>query len=122
LSILAKINRAEEEGRKKLEQHRLEYPGLRFADDEEEIEETMPLEVEYFYLFKCNIKYHKVFKLLRNYMSEYYVLDTALLLRLIDEFELPVVKALTYIPYIHSGYLSIVLEENKTDGTKDNRD
>jgi hypothetical protein len=55
-------------------------------------------------------------------MSEYYVLDTALLLRLIDEFKLPVVKALTYIPYIHSGYLSIVLEENKTDGTKDNRD
>ena len=55
-------------------------------------------------------------------MSEYYVLDSALLLELIKEYKLPLVKALTYIPYIHSGYLSIVLEENKTDGPKDNRD
>ncbi len=124
LAQIAKINRLEEEGRKKVEAHKQAYPGLKFADDEEEEKKEVPIEVDYFYIFKCNRELFSIYKNLRSYFSEYYALGPAIpaLKELAKDKDVPGAKAIKLIPYIHRGYLSIVLEEDKTDGTKDNWD
>jgi hypothetical protein len=58
-----------------------------------------------------------IYKIIRNYLSEYYGIDSAVLLALIRDKELDVEETLYLIPFIHSGYLSIVVDiEDKKDG------
>lgn len=81
--------------------------------------EQVQVEVEEsFYLFEENVKVFNIFKIIRFYLNEYYALGTssALLLELIKENKLPLEQTLIDVPYIHSGYLSVVLPKGKDDG------
>ena len=77
--------------------------------DEEEIEE------EIFYLIDENQKVFDLFMVLKNYLSEYYIIDSAILLRLIDEMKLPALETLKDIPLIHGSYTAMLLEAAKHD-------
>ena len=67
---------------------------------------------EIFYLFDVNEKLFDIFKIIRYYLNEYYSLGaaSAILLKLIEEQDLPVKESLELIPYIHSGYLTIIVD------------
>jgi hypothetical protein len=47
-------------------------------------------------------------------------MDTAILIELAKEFNLKVSKVLVNLPYIHSGYLNIILED--TNGRTETND
>ena len=59
--------------------------------------------------------YLDTYKICLNYLSEYHAIDSAILLALIKDKNLPMERALKLIPYIHSGYLDIIIEK-KEDG------
>jgi len=69
-------------------------------------------ELEYFFLWDTKEKVFDIYKILRNYLSEYYGIDSAVLLALIKELDVPVTRTLHDIPFIHAGYLDIILQEN----------
>ena len=95
------------------------YPGIIIEQPPaEETKETY----EVFYLWEENSKLFKIFKILRNYLSEYYAIDSAVLLELIKDSKLNVTKSLSLMPYIHYGYLSIIVEEKPKNGSEDTGD
>lgn len=53
------------------------------------------------------------------YLNENYNIDSSILLTLIQEEKLPVVKTLHDIPYIHSGYVSTLIEQRKIDNVRE---
>lgn len=73
-------------------------------EDEEEVEEKD--EDVYIYLWDINEPIYRLYQILRLYLKEYYLLDTAILLELIKQKDLDCVDVLEYIPYIHSGFVS----------------
>jgi hypothetical protein len=68
---------------------------------------------ESFYLFESNRELFNLFKTVRYYMNEYYSLGTAsaIILNLIEEKVLPLEESLNLLPYIQSGYLTIILDK-----------
>ncbi len=58
-----------------------------------------------FLLWDTKINAFEIFNILRGYLDENGLLDTTLLLRLIDSRKLELEPILMDIPYIHSGYL-----------------
>jgi hypothetical protein len=67
-------------------------------------------------LWDSNAELFTVYGILRSYLNENYGLDSAVLLAIIKEKELPVIQTLTDIPYIHSGYLNVVLPKADSNG------
>lgn len=79
-------------------------------DSDEEIEEDST-----FFLFFDNLKILDIYQIARNYViNEYYSLDSTILISLIKDKYLNITETLEYIPYIHSGYLSIILPTQKS--------
>lgn len=58
-----------------------------------------------FLLWNTKTDVFEIFNILRGYLDENGLLDTNLLLRLIDGRKLDLEQSLMDIPYIHSGYL-----------------
>lgn len=85
---------------------------------EETIEETRDEEV-YFYLWDTLEDIVSVYRTLTNYLSEYYAIDTSVLLALVRDKCMPVEKTLQLIPYIHSGYLDIIVDKAEDNGGHD---
>lgn len=74
-------------------------------------------EIEVFYLWDTKQTVFKIYKIARNYLSEYYALDSAILIELIKENKVSMEETLNEIPYIHQGYLNIILEEKENERT-----
>lgn len=83
------------------------------ADVVEEDEEV------YFYLWDSLEEIVSVYRILTNYLSEYYALDTSVLLALVKDKCMPVERTLQLIPYIHSGYLDIIVDKAEDNGGHD---
>jgi hypothetical protein len=90
------------------------FPGL--TQDTTEVAEEIH-EEDVFYLWDTKEVIFKIYKIARNYLSEYYALDSAILIELIKENKVSMESALSEIPYIHSGYLNIILEEKENGRT-----
>ncbi len=80
------------------------FPGLKF--DKPIVEE----EPKVVYLWDTSLKLYEIHCILRKYLNEYYSLDTAVLLRLIDAKHMDVEDTLFKLPYLHSGYTEILIE------------
>lgn len=85
---------------------------------EETIEEIRDEEV-YFYLWDTLEDIVSVYRTLTNYLSEYYAIDTSVLLALVKDKCMSVEKTLQLIPYIHSGYLDIIVDKAEDNGGHD---
>lgn len=72
-------------------------------------------EIETFYIWESSTPYLAIYKILVNYLSVDYAIDSAILLALIQDKNLPIERTLRLIPYIHSGYLDTILEKNNGD-------
>jgi hypothetical protein len=95
-----------------------QFPGMVFAEDEEEdIEE----EEEVFYLWDSLNYLFELYKILKNYNSANYEINSAVMLKLIDVDNLPVKQTIEYIPYIHSGYIKTI-QPRTTDNGNGNRE
>ena len=79
------------------------------ADVPEEEDEVVEL-----FLWESNIEVFDVYKILRNYLTEYYGIDSAILLALIQDKKAELSTTLEKIPYIHSGYISVVSDKKET--------
>lgn len=85
----------------------------------EEVIDTTEEENEdiFLYLWYSNKEIFDIYKILRNYINnENYSMDSAILLALIKDNDLPFTKTLTNIPYIHSGYLTVILPKADNNG------
>ena len=90
------------------------FPGLVFEEAEDIVTES---KEEYLYLWDTLNVIFKIYKVVRNYCTEYYGLNAAVLIELAKENKVSVEEVLTKIPYIHQGYLNIILEENVNDNS-----
>ena len=81
-----------------------------FEQEEELMKEDEKEEI--FYLFDINEPLFDIFKIVRHYFNETYSLGaaSALIIRLIDDLQIPLKEGLELLPYIHSGYLTIILD------------
>lgn len=102
-----------EQARKELEKTKEAFPGLSFAENEQA---DLQDEIEIFYLWEENEKVFELYKILRNYLNEYYGLPENILLELIKEEKLPLKETLTKIPFIHSGFLDVVVPKGDSNG------
>jgi hypothetical protein len=104
-----------------------DFPGLTFADDFEEesssnevVVQPQEEKVEYFYLWDTLEDILTTYKILRNYHDKDYHISSIVLIELIKANNLDMVRTLEYVPYIHSGYISILLEDRNTkDGNEE---
>lgn len=53
-------------------------------------------------------------------MTEYYGLDSKVLLALIQDKAMPVTRTLELIPYLHSGYVDTILPRSSENGNRKN--
>jgi hypothetical protein len=88
----------------------------------EESSEMEGDEEVYFYLWENLEEVVSVYRTLTNYLSEYYAIDTAVLLALVKDKCMPVERTLQLIPYIHSGYLDIIVDKAEDNGGHDYQD
>lgn len=95
------------------------FPGLKLTPTEE-IEEEIQEDITY--LWTTNYPVFEIYQIAKNYMTEYYGLDSLILVELIREQSLPLTRMLFLIPFIHSGFLSIVVPkpEEKDNGREQN--
>lgn len=68
------------------------------------------------YLWEEHVELYYIFDILRMYLKEY-MLDTNMLLALIQEKSLPLAQSLKDIPYIHEGFLNVVYQPEETTST-----
>jgi hypothetical protein len=66
-------------------------------------EEDKVIEIE---LWESNIPYFDLFYILRDYLKEYYAIDTYVLIKLIDGRGLNLEEALTCVAAIHNAYVN----------------
>jgi hypothetical protein len=94
---------------------------MNFDDnDSDDIEED---EIIYLYLWESNKPIYDIYNILLNYViNEFYSLDSAILLALIADKELPITDTLRKIPYIHSGYLSVTVSSKPTNSEVEEED
>ena len=95
------------------------FPGLKLAATEE-TEEDNP--EEHFYLWDINLPLFEVYQITKNYLSEYYGLDTLVIVKLIEAKNLNMVETLEKLPYIHAGYLSIVVPSTSESSNENGRE
>jgi hypothetical protein len=72
-------------------------------------------DIEIFYLWETNEQIFEVYKIIRNYLNEYYGLPQNILLELIREEQLPLKDTLFKIPFIHSGFLDVIVPKGETN-------
>jgi hypothetical protein len=84
-----------------------------YEEDEIEEEEIEPI---YLFLWETNKPVYDLYLILRNYLTEFLSVDSAILLKLIEAKGLDLEQTLTDIPYIHSGYVSIISPEIPENG------
>jgi hypothetical protein len=77
---------------------------------EEEVEDTINSKEETFYLWTTNEVCFNIYKIARNYLGEFYKLDTLVIVELAKAANADITKILHDIIYIHSGYLDIIVE------------
>ena len=82
------------------------FPGLEAEEDI--VEENLDGSENTFYLWSTELDLFKVYKILRHYLTEGYVLDSSTLLALLKDTNLNLTKSLENIPYIHSGYVNVI--------------
>ena len=99
------------EAKRSEEQERLKAltSDLSFIFDEppEEINE----EEYIFYLWEENVKLWELYNLLRQYHKQYYEIDTFMLSKLIKKMKLNFLEIVEELPYLHGGFVSIMLEK-----------
>lgn len=94
------------------------FPGLELEEEEENVKEVTEDDFEIFYLWDENDEIYQIFKIVSDYLLEYYVIDSTILIELIKDAKLPLRQSLTYIAYIRSGYRNI-LSARTDNGDKD---
>jgi hypothetical protein len=92
------------------------FPGLNIEEDE--IEEDIEINI---FLFSDKQPIYEIYSVARLYLDENFVLNSAILLRLIDKKDLDIEQALMDIFYIHSGYVDVILQDMK-NGRESNQD
>jgi hypothetical protein len=75
---------------------------------EEEIVLEPIVEEEVFYLWDTSECIFRIYKIVINYLKEYYQLDTSILIELIKANSAPMEKTLHDIPYLHSSYVEVM--------------
>jgi len=81
--------------------------------DEEVIEEID--EEETFYLWTSNQTTFNIYKTARFYSDEKYKLDSQVIIEMAKESSANVSKILSDIIYIHSGYVNVILDNQKEE-------
>jgi hypothetical protein len=112
LILESRLNNKKAEADKRKSEFASAFLECEFDEDEEEIEQEIC-----FYLWEKNQQIYDLFAIVRNYLNEFYGIDSAILLALVKDLGLPVVETLEIIPFIHSGYLTIILAD-KENGDK----
>ncbi|MCK9622887.1 MAG: hypothetical protein M0R47_20420 [Methylobacter sp.] len=79
---------------------------MTFASTDDILEED---EIEVFYLFENNGKLFEIYKIAKDYLNEVYLLPENILLELLKEEKLPLKESLSKIPFIHSGFLNVIV-------------
>lgn len=91
-------------------------PGLKFADDIDELPEEVIAEQEsVLYIWDSLEPIFNLYKILRNYHSKDYEINSNILIELIKTSSIDMHMGLEYIPYIHSGYTSIIFKQRELD-------
>lgn len=98
------------------------FPDIVFDDSEDStVNETKEVKVVVreedtivIPLWTTHVDSFELYKTLRFYTDENYNLDSLILLKLIEEKNLPASKILFEIPFIHSGYLDSTIPKSKT--------
>lgn len=86
-----------------------------------EPEVTVEESYTIFYVWDESKPLFDIYNIARSYViNEFYSLDSAILLALIKDMELPITESLNLIPYIHSGYLEIILANREKDNGRQN--
>lgn len=101
-----------DEARKKEKDLADAFPELGLEDDGVEVVDEY--EDTIIYLWDINEDSYNIYIIIRNFLSENYAIDSTLMLRLIDEKKLALEQTLFNIPYIHSGYLDVILPKATT--------
>lgn len=81
-----------------------------FGGTPEEVEDDINSKEETFYLWTTNEVCFNIYKIARNYLGEFYKLDTLVIVELAKAANADITKILHDIIYIHSGYLDIIVE------------
>jgi hypothetical protein len=83
------------------------FPDLVFAEEEDEDIEVKE-EEDVFFLWDTLEEFFNLYVILKDYNSANYEINSAIMLKLIEEDGLPIKKTITLIPYCHSGYISSI--------------
>ena len=86
------------------------FPGLSF--DEEEAEKDI---VEYIYIDEDAKDAWEIFDIAKKYLGDYYRIDPTLVVKLIENRNLPLEKLLHEVADLHYGFSSILLEDLHKD-------
>lgn len=89
------------------------FPGLFSEEIEEEIEQIDLNDIHY--LWTSSETIFKIYKIAKNYLGEHYSLDSNVIIELSKAYKEDIIKTLEYIPYIHSGYIKIILEHRELE-------
>ena len=81
------------------------FPDLDNSEDEEPEED----EVIIIFLWEEHKGIFDVYKILRNYISPDYELDSALLLALLTDNDLPITKSIKLLSFIHGSYVNTII-------------
>lgn len=65
-------------------------------------------------MWECNIPYYEIFFILRDYLKEYYAIDTYVLIKLIQGRNLNLEEALTCVAAIHNAYVNKIAPDPET--------
>lgn len=76
----------------------------------------------YLFLWEINNDIFETYKVVKHYLNEYYSIDSAILLAIIKDKGMSVTKTLSNIPYIHSGYISIISDKAEDDGRSEEQE
>lgn len=88
------------------------FPGL---FPEEEIEEEYIIHDDIFYLWDTLETTFKIYKCARNYLDYHLGLDTKVIIELTKAYNLDIIETLENIPYIHAGYIKVILEHRNLE-------
>lgn len=90
-----------------------------FMDIEEE-EDEEEIEPVYFFLDSDNEVPYSIFKTLAMFLTENYSIDSALMIELVKEHNLPAQRTYTQLAYILSGYSHILLAARQESNGPEN--
>lgn len=73
--------------------------------------EDIVIEID---IWETNLDIFDIYRLLQNYLGEYYQLDTNILLQLINSRKLDLEETLLLLPYIHATYVTKISPKKGT--------